>query len=157
MTGLAGPRFWEAILAVESARCARYARPATVVLAALVGLDRAGDEGAPQAAAVANRAIAAAARVLEADSRSSDYLARLGRDRFGLILTETSEIAAINFVERVRERCERALAGGAGIAFGWAGATAAQTLVEAVAVAEGRLQRERAVREPPDGDAPASG
>ena len=36
-TGLPGRAFWQAVLSAESARCARFQRPATIVLAQAVG------------------------------------------------------------------------------------------------------------------------
>ena len=85
--------------------------------------------------------------VLRTGCRSSDYLARLGDDRVGLILTETDEIAAINMIERVREPCDRALrkhGGGARMAFGWASPTLVSSLADAVGRAEDLLRREAA-------------
>ena len=143
-SGLAGPIFWRTILAIESARCARYRRPATVVLAELVGLDRLakrwGDDTALQA-------VVTVARVLRACGRTSDYVARLEVARFGMILTETDDVAAINFVERARERCERELraaAEGVRVAFGWASPSGSSTLLAATDQAETRLHAERA-------------
>ena len=52
---------------------------------------------------VGRHAIREAAQCLRRTSRTSDYCTRIGLARFGVILTETDEIAAINFVERVRE------------------------------------------------------
>jgi diguanylate cyclase (GGDEF)-like protein len=132
-------------MAAESARSARYDRPATVVLAEIIGLDQLaalwGDD-------VAARAISVVAKVLRSSCRGSDYVVRLGPTRFGILLTETDEVAAINVVERARERCERQLgaAEAAYVAFGWAGASNAVTLLAAADRADGRLRQERESR-----------
>ncbi len=55
--------------------------------------------------------------------RSSDRAAVLGAGLYAVLLTETDEIRAVNFVERVRATCEEWLAAnapGVTIAFGWA-------------------------------------
>ncbi len=143
VTGLPGPAFWRTVVATESARNARYRRPASVVLAEIVGLaamvDLWGDD-------VAAQALVAVGRVLQGGCRSSDYVARLDDARFGVLLTETDEVAAINYVERVRERCERRLRTaeqGVRVAFGWASPTGSGTLLVAAGRAETRLRRER--------------
>lgn len=143
-SGLPGPVFWRTILAAESARSARYRRPATVVLAELVGLDRLAERWGDD---VARQAVVTVARVLRAGGRTSDYVARLDAARFGMILTETDEVAAINYVERARERCERELraaAEGVRVAFGWASPSGSSTLMAAADQAETRLRAERA-------------
>lgn len=142
--GLPGPAFWRAVLSAESARCSRYGRPACVVLAQVVGL---ADLVELWGRELVDRGVLDVVGVLRSGSRTSDYLARLGDDRVGLILTETDEVAAINMIERVRERCDlalRARAAGGRIAFGWAGPTASVSLLDAVARAEELLRREAA-------------
>jgi GGDEF domain-containing protein len=93
--------------------------------------------------------VARIAKLLRSGARASDYVARLDDRRFGILLTETGEIAAINMVERVRDRCERelaTLAPGIQVAFGWASPSAAGTLFRAMTTAESRLRREAAAR-----------
>jgi GGDEF domain-containing protein len=144
LTQLPGPAFWEAVLAAEAARWARYHRPATIVLAEVVGL---GSDGRAGGGDVARRQALMVGRTLRSGCRASDYLARLDDTRFAVLLTETDEIAAINMVERVRASCERALrafAGDAWVAFGWASPALRQPLLGALETAEGRLRREAA-------------
>lgn len=145
-TGLPGPAFWQAVLKAESARCARYRRSATVVLAQIVGLD---DVVGSWGRDVALRSANEVADVLRSSIRASDYMARLADDRFGIILTETNEIAAINMIERVRVPCDLALsarAAGGRIAFGWADPKAPLFLVDAVHRAADRLLDEASGR-----------
>lgn len=141
-TGLPGRAFWRAVLSAESARCTRYHRPATVVLAQVVGFS---EVVLSWGRDVALEGVVDVGAVLRAGCRSSDYIARLAEDRLGLILTETDEIAAINMIERVRDRCDLVLRGhrlDARVAFGWAGPTASQSLIDAVERAEEILRRE---------------
>lgn len=145
LTGADGPRFWDRIVLSEQARVSRYHRPVTVAFAELMGLDRlAGQWGWD----VAQHALAACARRLEREIRSSDHIARLEEARFGILLTETSEIAAINFVERARASCERELKAtgdAVTIGFGWASPPDKGDLSDAIDLALTRLAAELAV------------
>ena len=153
LTGADGPRFWDRIVLSEQARVGRYHRPVTVAFAEIVGLEGlAGQWGWD----VSERALAACARRLGREIRSSDHIARIEQARFGILLTETSEIAAINFVERARASCERELqAVGNGvpndvaIGFGWASPPAKGDLSDAIDLALTRLAAELAA-EPAD-------
>lgn len=143
-TGLPNESFWRLVLSAESSRGVRYGRVATVVLVSVVGLDRVAREIGPD---VVELTVARVAKLLRSGSRASDYVARVGEARFGVLLTETPEIAAINMVERVRDRCERELsrlAPGVHVAFGWASPPGTSTLVRAAVTAEARLRREAA-------------
>lgn len=144
LTGCDGPRLWDRLLASEVARVRRYERPATVALIEIVGFDELervwGDE-------IAERTFVRLARTLATEIRSSDHIARIDRARFAVLLTETEEIAAINFVERVRAACERQ-PGELRIAIGWASPTTTFDLHDALATAERRLVEEI------DGEAP---
>jgi diguanylate cyclase (GGDEF)-like protein len=155
VTGLQGPAFLDAVMAVESARCVRYGRKATVVAVELGGMD---ELTATWGSEVTGRALKHVAAVLRAGARSSDYLARTDRWRFGLILPETDEVAAVNFIERVRSGCEHALrAAGpsARCSFGWADARNDRALADASAVAIERARSESVEADRPEGDAHA--
>lgn len=144
LTGADGPRLWDRLVLSEQARVSRYHRPVTVAFAEIVGMDRvAGQWGWD----VAGRALASCARRLGREIRSSDHIARLEQARFGILLTETTEIAAINFVERARSSCERelkAISGEVTIGFGWASPPAGGDLSDAVGIALTRLAAELA-------------
>jgi hypothetical protein len=80
---------------------------------------------------------------LRKGSRTSDYVGRVATHRFAVILTETDEIAAINYVERVREAWESLPALAAGtvrVGFGWAGTPGRATLLDARPTAEDVLR-----------------
>ena len=88
------------------------------------------------------RALTSIATVLTSQARTSDHVARIGPHRFAVLLPETDEVAAVNFVERVRPQCDEAV--GPGVLdercrFGWADANASRSLDEAAAVAIARL------------------
>ena len=149
LTGADGPRLWDRLILGEGARVARYHRPVTVAFAEIVGLDRIAHLWGWD---VAGRALGSCARRLGREIRSSDHIARLEQARFGILLTETAEIAAINFVERARASCERELQSfgpDVAIGFGWASPPDGGDLGDAIGVGLGRLAAELAEAAPP--------
>jgi diguanylate cyclase (GGDEF)-like protein len=143
-TGTDGPRLWDRLMISESARVRRYKRPATVVLVEVVGIAGLARLWGPR---VAEHALAAAARILAKEIRTSDHIARVEQLRFGILLTETTEIAAINFVERARAACERDLqvaTEAVNVAFGWASPPKSGDLTDAMELAAKRLDAELA-------------
>jgi hypothetical protein len=141
-SGLPGAAFWRVVLPAESARCVRYRRQSTVVFAQLVlSQEMLGFGGR---ALVLAGALAVGV-VLRSGSRTCDFIARLDDARFGLILPETDEVAAVNMVERVRDECDAALRQrtiGGRVAFGWAGTDPSRPLLMAADLAEERLRRD---------------
>ena len=143
-TGTDGPRYWDRLILSESARVSRYKRPATVVLVEIAGLADLGRLWGPR---VVEHTLASAARILSKEIRTSDHIARIEPLRFGVLLTETTEIAAINFVERARTACDRDLQVATevvGVAFGWASPPSGGDLSDAMAIATKRLEAELA-------------
>ena len=139
LTGLIDPAAFSRLVAAEDLRIQRYGRPATVVIFELGGLDRLIDRLGADAA---DRVVAALADTMERLARDVDHVARLAPGRFGALLPETDEIAAINYVERVRRACELWLESGAialSLAVGWAGTTGDPTLIEAHRLASERM------------------
>ena len=142
ITGLDGPDLWRRVLVAEVARSARYKRPLTVVAIELQGLDIV---SAAWGNEVARHTLREAAQGILRTSRSSDYCARIGPSRIGVVLTETDEIAAINFVERVREHAPKKLPRGAEslqFGFGWASPKTGESAEALVRRAETRLMVE---------------
>jgi diguanylate cyclase (GGDEF)-like protein len=139
MTGTDGPHYWDRLISAERARVRRYHRPVTVVFAEIAGLDRLSRQWG---ADVAERALVTGARRLAKEIRTSDAICRLETGRFGILLTETDEIAAINFVERARTSCEGVLRSASDvlrIGFGWASPPSNGDLGDAIDVALRRL------------------
>lgn len=142
MTGTDGPRLWDRMVLLENARVRRYKRPATVVLVEIDGLERLTRQWGLD---VGERTLVIAARTLSKEIRSSDHIARIEPLRFGILLTETTEIDAINFVERARAACERELRVASevvAVGFGWASPPPKRGLSDALAIAERRLAAE---------------
>jgi diguanylate cyclase (GGDEF)-like protein len=133
LTGLLSLTDWNRLVADEDVRHARYGRPATVVLIELDGVDRL--TGALGQLA-ADRVILAVTDTIRRHARKADHLARLGPSRFGILLPETDEVAAINFVERVRLATDLWLEAGAislRLAIGWASPVADASVASAEA------------------------
>ena len=135
---LDGPA-WSRILGDEAARIKRYHRPGTVVMIQLDGLDRFVDRLGHDAA---DRIVSVVADTILRLARDADHVARLGPGRFAVLLPETDEVAAINYVERARRSCELWLESGAiamRLAIGWAGTTGDPDLAEAQRIATERM------------------
>jgi diguanylate cyclase (GGDEF)-like protein len=142
-TGLDGPLNWEFRVRDEDARLIRYRRPCSVVLVELDGLDRL---IARFGADAADRIIPPVGQTLQRQARTSDHVARIAEGRFAVLLPETDEIQAINYVERVRSECDRWLAAGAvsmRLSIGWACPAPGSDLRTATRVAEDRLNADR--------------
>jgi diguanylate cyclase (GGDEF)-like protein len=139
LTGLLTHAAWTRILADEQARIRRYRRPATIVMVELQGLDRLVELMGP---ASVDRIVPAVADTLRRDAREADHVARLGSGRFAILLPETDEILAINYVERVRRACDLWLESGAvalRMAMGWASSAADGSLADAEGLATDRM------------------
>jgi diguanylate cyclase (GGDEF)-like protein len=143
LTGLEGPASWSRILEVENARLLRYRRPVTIVMAEIEGLARLTER---LGAEPVGRLLPVVADALVREARSSDWIARIGEGRFAVLLPETDEIQAINYVERVRAVCEPWLASAAvqlRLAIGWSSPTPSSDLELAIRRAEERMNADR--------------
>jgi diguanylate cyclase (GGDEF)-like protein len=163
LTGLLLPGEWNRIIADEDARIHRYGHPATIVIVELDGLDRLVTVLGREAG---ERVLPAVADALSRHARGADHLARLGPGRFGILLPETDEVEAVNYVERVRAVCELWLESGAialQLAIGWASPTAETSLSDALVEAQERMFSElhryerRATDIEPEGNPPMQG
>ncbi len=141
-TGLLDATAFHRLIVQEDLRLRRYHRPATVVVIELDGLERLTETLGPKAA---ERVVAAMADAIYRLARGADHVARLESGRFGVLLPETDEIAAINYVERVRRASELWLESGAiaiRLAIGWAGTTGEPTLPDSQQLALERMYAE---------------
>jgi diguanylate cyclase (GGDEF)-like protein len=142
-TGLDSRAAWERALAEENARYVRYRRPVGIVVAELDGFPR--FEGGFGAEA-SRRVLAAVGAAMRRSARRTDRVAHVGGGRFLVLLPETDEIQAINYVERVRGECDRWLDAGAvalRLSVGWASPSAVGELDTAIRTAEERMYAER--------------
>ena len=142
VTGLLDRDAFEDVLAHEDAREQRYRRPTTVVILHLDGLDRLVDRLGTAAAELVEPAVGDTISRL---ARRADYVARLEPGRFGVMLPETDEILAINYVERVRSACEHWLESGAigtRLSIGWACSTGDASMASVVRTATERMYTE---------------
>jgi diguanylate cyclase (GGDEF)-like protein len=142
LTGMLLPGEWNRILADEDARINRYGRPATIVIVELDGLDRLIGALGQEAG---DRVLPAVADALSRGARGADHIARLGPGRFGVLLPETGEVEAVNYVERVRQVCDLWLESGAialRLAIGWASPAIDSTLADAFVEAQDRMYAE---------------
>lgn len=157
LTGLDTLLAWERTLADENERYVRYRRPVSVVVAEIDGLSRLVDRFGAEPA---RRVLPAVGDAMRRLARRTDRVAHVGGGRFLVLLPETDEVAAINYVERVRVACERWLESGAvalHLSIGWASPTAVGEIDTALRSAEERMyaERRRAGRPGPAGADPA--
>ncbi len=147
LTGLEGPDAWRHTLVAEVARAARYGRELTIVVLDVAGISELVEElGGELGEDVARHAVREAGEGLLSQSRTSDRCFRTGLTRFGVVLPETDEVAAINYVERVRELVPRQMSTegtGVRLAFGWASPTAGESADMLIRRASHRLVREQ--------------
>ncbi len=142
LTGLLMAGAWSRIIVDEEARIRRYHRPATVVIIEIEGLDRLVARLGPGSV---DRIVPAVADTLRRGAREADHVARLATGRFAILMPETDEILAINYVERVRKACDLWLESGAvslRLAIGWASSSGDGSLVDAEALATDRMYGE---------------
>lgn len=152
LTGLLLTWEWNRIVADEDARNHRYGRPATVVILELDGFERL---VAGLGSLAGDRVLPAVADTLSRNARGADHLARLGPARFGILLPETGEVEAVNYVERVRQACDLWLESGAialRLAIGWASPAPDASLSDAVVLAQNRMYAELHRNARRDGD-----
>ena len=145
-TGFDLPATWSRWLDEEDARIRRYRRSATVILVEIEGLERIIERLGDDAA---SRLVPPVALNLSRHARETDRFARLSVGRFGVLLLETDEIQAINYVERIRNACDSWLeAGGVAsrLSIGWAEANNSRSIEAAVQSAEDRLNGDRRQR-----------
>jgi diguanylate cyclase (GGDEF)-like protein len=144
LTGCDGPRFWDRVISSEQARNLRHERTATIALIEFAGIEVAAQRWGQD---LARQLFQRLARVLASEIRSSDHIARIGQTRFAVLLVETDEILAINFVDRIRHRCASEIdpeLHGFRIGIGWASPAVGGSLREAQRLAAERLQAELA-------------
>jgi diguanylate cyclase (GGDEF)-like protein len=142
-TGLDSRAAWDRALDEENARFVRYRRPVGVVICEIDGLARFEREFGPEAG---RRILVAVGETVRRSARRTDRVAHAGGGRFLVLLPETDEVQAINYVERVRSECERWLAAGAlalHVSMGWASPSAVGELDTALRTAEERMYAER--------------
>ncbi|HET9083322.1 MAG TPA: diguanylate cyclase [Candidatus Limnocylindrales bacterium] len=133
---------FEAVVSHEDAREERYRRPTTVVVLELDGLDRLVER---LGVAAGDRVEPDVADTIAKLARRSDYVARLAPGRFAVLMPETDQIVAINYVERIRQACDEWLASGAiamRLAIGWASTAGSASVTTAMQVAVDRMHLE---------------
>ncbi len=141
--GLATHRGWKEALRQEEQRLARYGCPATIVVAEIAGLE---SLAARLGQGAADRLVQPIEAVMRRNARATDLCGRAGHARFVALLPETDQVAAINYVERVRSECDNWLeAGGLAVrlAIGWAQPIPGGTLADAMRLADDRMNEDR--------------
>jgi diguanylate cyclase (GGDEF)-like protein len=101
LTGLYNRRHFESLAQAELARSQRYMRPMTVMM---LDIDHFKNVNDTYGHAAGDRVLQALATVVSATKRDADVAARLGGEEFALLLPETTDSAATQFAERLRQQ-----------------------------------------------------
>jgi len=138
-----GHQRWARALDAESARIARRGHRASVVL---IDLDGAANDDAARGSDDAPTVLSRLAETIRRSTREADVVVPLGAGRYGILLVDTDQVLAINFVERVRHACDTWLSAktaGVRLVIGWADARPGRSIHEALVDAEQALERDR--------------
>ena len=154
LTGLSNRAGWDARLADEDARRARYPENVSIVSADLDSLKRINDRDGHEAG---DRAIYAAAELLRKTARTVDHVARVGGDEFLVLLPETDAAGAKRFVDRLRAEAVRTMCDGVclEISLGSATAESAEALRDTVRRADAAMYASKVARTQRQGHATA--
>lgn len=139
LAGVADRATWDRTVQEESARAARFIRPVTVVIAELPRLD---DVSVRLGRDAADRVVAETARLLVAEGRAVDQVAWLDDAVFGVLMPETEEARARDYVERVRAASDewlRSAGLSVRLSLGWASPAEDRDIVAAAALAQQRM------------------
>jgi len=104
LTGLLNRRAFDDCLARALAAAQRYRRPLSVVIA---DIDHFKDINDAHGHATGDQVLIAFARLLEAQSRAVDSVARIGGEEFAILMPEVDAAGATDGAERLRDAVQR--------------------------------------------------
>jgi diguanylate cyclase len=99
LTGLYNRRGWESLLASEEDRCRRFGHPTAILV---VGVNTAQGISDLTGLAVEDAVLTSAGAVLRTAARSSDIIARLDEDEFGILGPCCNGVGGQSLLERAR-------------------------------------------------------
>jgi len=103
LTGLHNRRHFDEQAATAFAHARRYSRPLTAMMCDIDHFKRINDTFTH---AVGDQVLRRVAKILQANTRSSDIVARYGGEEFAIVFTESQPAEAYALAERIRERME---------------------------------------------------
>jgi diguanylate cyclase (GGDEF)-like protein len=101
LTGIYNRRHFETLARAELARCQRYMRPLSILMLDVDHFKAINDRFGH---AAGDRVLQTIAALCRGAKRDSDVVARLGGEEFALMLPETTEAAAVQLAERLRQQ-----------------------------------------------------
>jgi len=101
LTGLYNRRHFEKLANAELARCQRYMRPLSILM---IDIDHFKSVNDRLGHAAGDRVLKNIAALCRAEKRDSDVVARVGGEELAFMLPETTETAAAEFAERLRQQ-----------------------------------------------------
>jgi diguanylate cyclase (GGDEF)-like protein len=103
LTGLHNRRHFDEQAATAFAHAHRYKRPLTAMMCDIDHFKKVNDRFTH---AVGDDVLRLVAKILQANTRSSDIVARYGGEEFAIVFTESQPAEAVALAERIRERVE---------------------------------------------------
>ena len=103
LTGLHNRRHFDEHTATAFAHARRYNRPVTVLMCDVDHFKQINDRFTH---AIGDEVLRRVAKILQANTRSSDIVARYGGEEFAIVFTESQPDEALALAERIRERIE---------------------------------------------------
>jgi len=103
LTGLHNRRHFDEQAATAFAHARRYSRPLTAMMCDVDHFKQINDRFTH---AVGDDVLRLVAKILQANTRSSDIVARYGGEEFAIVFTESQPAEAVALAERIRERIE---------------------------------------------------
>ena len=103
LTGLHNRRHFDEQAATAFAHARRYNRPLTIMMCDIDHFKRINDTFTH---AIGDDVLRRVAKILQANTRSSDIVARYGGEEFAIVFTESQPAEAHALAERIRERIE---------------------------------------------------
>ena len=101
LTSIYNRRHFELLAHAELARSQRYLRPLTILM---IDIDHFKAINDRLGHAAGDRVLQNVAAICRAEKRDSDVVARVGGEEFAVMLPETTETAAVQFAERLRQQ-----------------------------------------------------
>ncbi len=101
LTGIYNRRYFEKLATAELARCQRYMRPLSILM---IDIDHFKSVNDRLGHAAGDRILQNVAALCRAEKRESDIVARVGGEEFAIMLPETTEVAAVQLAERLRQQ-----------------------------------------------------
>ena len=144
LTGIHNRLAWDRVIAALDRDYATYADPTVIVIVDLDNLKQVND--GPGGHTAGDQLLRDAARCMRGSIREDDFLARIGGDEFGIILTSTPAALAPDVALRIGDALDHA---GVSASLGWSPLTPDATTHKAITLADQAMYQAKKHRKRP--------